>query len=188
MSGRHLLPPFRGRAETALAEVAARIFDTPVPVDLVWDPDRCPATLLPWLAWSLGVEDWDRSWSEARKREVIRSAIPQHRRRGTRRALREALIAAGYGDAQVIERFGIKTYDASESHDGAINHAPADHWAEYRVVLQRPITLAQAEFVRGVLRRAAPARCHLKLLSFTAVAHRYDATIAHDGQFTHGAA
>lgn len=47
----------------------------PLPTHLVkdvWNPDTCPARLLPYLAAGLGLEIWNDSWSEARQREICR--------------------------------------------------------------------------------------------------------------------
>lgn len=31
---------------------------TPVSIRELWNPDTCPANLLPWLAWSFSVDRW----------------------------------------------------------------------------------------------------------------------------------
>lgn len=75
-----LLPP----APTGLERAADLVSDAryPVPADLVssvWSPDRCPANLLGYLAWSLSIDLWDESWPEEKKREVCRRAFDLHR-------------------------------------------------------------------------------------------------------------
>jgi phage tail P2-like protein len=182
-----ILPPWRGRAETALTD-ATQTRALPVPVDTLWDPVRCPAALLPWLAWTLSVEDWDASWPDWRKREVIAQAIPIHRLRGTVAALRRVLEVTGFGTAKIIERYGAKTRDGSLDRDGTTTRTAADHWAEYRVILDRPVSLAQAAQVRALLERAAPARCHLKLLDFTEAPILRDGSVQRDGPYTRGGA
>ncbi|KZN65631.1 tail protein [Pseudoalteromonas luteoviolacea CPMOR-1] len=57
----------------------------------VWDPFLCPAALLPWLAWSVSVDEWDEAWSEALKRQVINDAFAVHQVKGTPYALKKAL-------------------------------------------------------------------------------------------------
>ncbi|MCF6438159.1 phage tail protein I [Pseudoalteromonas luteoviolacea] len=57
----------------------------------VWDPFLCPAELLPWLAWSVSVDEWDEAWSEALKRQVINDAFAVHQVKGTPYALQKAL-------------------------------------------------------------------------------------------------
>ncbi|KZN50239.1 phage tail protein I [Pseudoalteromonas luteoviolacea] len=57
----------------------------------VWDPFLCPVALLPWLAWSVSVDEWDEAWSEALKRQVINDAFAVHQVKGTPYALQKAL-------------------------------------------------------------------------------------------------
>ena len=149
--------------------------------------DTCPPHLLGWLAWAFSVDVWDEDWADHTKRRVIKRALLVHRVKGTLGAVRNALAAAGYGDAEVIERFGWDYHNGAASHDGSITHTVGDNWAEYRVKLARPITVEQADQVRAILRNVAPIRCHLKALDFTEVANTHNARITHNGQFTHGA-
>lgn len=184
----HLLPPYRGKAETAFARSVAEQFPIDSPARDLWNPDACPSAFLPWLAWALSVDEWDAGWSEDTKRAVIRASVGVHRRKGTPGAVMEALRSAGYGDATLIERFGDDFYNGAHLHDGSITHAQPDHWAEYRVRLTRPISNSQASQVRTILSLIAPARSHLKALEFQEVAHLYNAQIQYDGEFNHGAA
>jgi phage tail P2-like protein len=185
-----LLPPSSSLSERALEGAVERAFTTP-DADVIarmWNPDTCPAAFLPWLAWALSVDTWDAGWTEETQRAVIRASIAVHRRKGTRAAVRTALDAAGYGDAELIEDFGWDYYNGASLHDGSIDHQPGDHWAEYRVILARPMTVAQSLVVRAILDAVQPARCHLKVLDFTATDHLYNAALLHDGVFNHGAA
>jgi phage tail P2-like protein len=182
-----LLPINSTGTELALEATTARIGAVPVPNADLWNPATCPATFLPWLAYALSVDDWEPTWIEETKRAVIAAAIEIHRRTGTIAAIRAALAAAGYGAAQVIERFGWHDYDGTYLHDGSIGHEPRDHWAEYRLVLSRPLTPGQAAQVQDMLALVAPARCHLVSITYTAVAHLYNAAILHNGAQTHGA-
>jgi phage tail P2-like protein len=183
-----LLPSNATDQERAIDLTTARVGDPPVPLRSLWDPETCPADLLPWLAWGLSVDEWQPSWPEGRKRAVIAASIEVHRRKGTRAAVVQAVAAAGYGDAEVIEFFGRDRYDNTRTHNGAIDHAPADHWAEYRINLTRPTTIAQAAQARRLIESVAPLRSRLKVLNFAAAARLYDNTFLHNGTFSHGAA
>jgi phage tail P2-like protein len=182
------LPAEAGRAEKALAQGVIGAFGFDIPNPHLWNPATCPAALLPWLAWALSVDEWDDAWTEATKRAVIAASVEVHRRKGTVGSIKKALAAAGYGDATVLERFGRTRYNGAILHDGAFDHSEPDHWAEYRVVLARPLTIAQAARVRAILDAVAPARCRLKALDFTEAANLYDGRITHDGSYTHGVA
>lgn len=65
--------------------------DTRLLLHSLWHPMLCPVSLLPWLAWSVSVDEWDESWSEALKRQVIRDAFEVHKYKGTPYALQKAL-------------------------------------------------------------------------------------------------
>ena len=97
-----LLPPSATPFERALEQALARIEDVPVPVDTLWDPHRCPAALLPWLAWAWSVDEWDPDWPEHVKRRVIAAAPEVHRLKGTRAAVERALKAIGVF-AEIVE-------------------------------------------------------------------------------------
>jgi len=175
-------------AERAIEGATARIGDTVVPLADLWNPATCPAALLPWLAWALSVDDWDANWTEARKREVIAAAVYVHRHKGTVASIRTAIDKAGFVGAELRERWSTSLHDGSSSYNGALTYAPGDHWAEYRVVLAAPISLKQAAWFRAQLARVAPARCHLKALSYLQALNIYDAAIAYDGTYSHGVA
>jgi phage tail P2-like protein len=184
-----ILPPDNsGAAERAIEQATGGIELFPDPIRPLWNPDTCPAELLPWLAWTLSVDRWEPTWTEAQKREVVRASISIHRRKGTVWSIKKALEVAGLGDATLIERAGRETYNAAFTHSGAIDHAPSDHWAEYRVVLARPLSIAQAEQARRIIEATAPLRCKLKTLDFTDVPNLESGAILHDGAFTHGEA
>lgn len=182
-----LLPPARTATEEALEQATARIGGTEVPVDRVMRPETCPEPLLPWLAWALSVDVWDAGWSEEAKRRSIAEAIPLHRTKGAVTSVRRALRGAGYGEAILIENWSERHYDGTRPRDGSVNRQRGDHWAEYRLILSRPVTIRQAAQVRAILAATAPARCHLKLMDFVEVAHLHDARIVHDGVYAHGA-
>lgn len=183
-----LLPNNAGPGEGALEQATARVGAVTVVIDDLWNPEACPASLLPWLAWALSVDAWDPAWTEAHKRDVLAASASVHRKKGTRQAVVTALASAGYGDAEVIEYFGWDFYNGASTHDGSITYAEADHWAEYRIKLARPITIAQADQVRRILGSVAPARAHLKLLDFTEALNLYNNAIVYNGVYTHGVA
>lgn len=79
-------------AEQASAEVSA----APVPLRPIWNPDTCPANLLPYLAWAFSVDRWDEGWDDDTKRGVIRQSYFVHRHKGTIGALRRAIQPLGY--------------------------------------------------------------------------------------------
>ena len=100
MTFKSILPPNATPLELATEQVTGeRIATLSVPIKDMWNPETCPETHLPWLAWALSVDVWDNTWSEAIKRSVIAKALQVHALKGTRGALDKALSAQGFGVA-----------------------------------------------------------------------------------------
>lgn len=98
-----LLPPNASPQERAIAQACAGIGTLPVPLRPLWNPDTCPLAQLPWLAWALGVEDWDSTWPEATQRAVVKASIPLRRIRGTRKAVED--VVRSYGSTLVLKEW-----------------------------------------------------------------------------------
>lgn len=183
-----LLPPNATRLERAVEALATQLLALDVQIDRLWSPELCPAPLLPYLAWALSVDDWDTTWSAGRQREVIAAALDIQRHKGTPWAIRRWLAVLGYGDATLLERYGPRPRDGSVPRTGADTYAPQDHWAEYRVILSRPVTIAQAARVRAVLATVAPARCVLAALDYQRALNIHNGTVPRAGIYTRGVA
>lgn len=199
-----LLPGNASPAERALEQAIARAADVPLPIGDLWDADTCPPALLGWLAWALSVDDWDPDWSVDAKREVIRQAAEVHRRKGTVSSVKEALQTLGFGDGEMVEFFGwyLQGRDFAElrNMDGgavfmdfsSVSHGratePRDHWAEWRLLMGRAITLAEGAALRADLASYVPVRSHLAAIDFTEAARLYDGGLFYDGTYSHGVA
>ena len=61
-----------------------------------WTPTACPIDLLPYLAWALSVDRWDKDWPAERKIAVIQRSYWLHRRKGTRAAVRRVIEDMGF--------------------------------------------------------------------------------------------
>ena len=96
MTSPSLLPRNASDLERQAAQAFAQIQRVPVPLRQVWNPDTCPAELLPYLAWSLSVDRWDSKWLENTKRAAIRASYVIHSRKGTIGALRRVVEPLGY--------------------------------------------------------------------------------------------
>ncbi|ECY9568041.1 phage tail protein I [Salmonella enterica] len=90
-----LLPPSASEFMRSTEQASTRPDTLPVDLNTLWNPDECPVALLPYLAWALSVDRWDKDWPEETKRQVIKASWEIHRRKGTLRALR-----------RVVEPFG----------------------------------------------------------------------------------
>lgn len=98
-----MLPPNRTPFEFALdATIGEKLDGIPVPIRPLWNPDSCPETLLPWLAWMVGVEEWNPEWTSMQMRQTIKNMPGILRQTGTRAALETALSSLDY-DVTVTE-------------------------------------------------------------------------------------
>lgn len=97
-----LFPPNATAQERAISEAIDRT--VPVVVREMWNPDTCPAGLLPWLAWAYSIDAWSVSWTEEQKRGAIKASVEVHKHKGTIGALMVALGGLGY-DIEVKEWF-----------------------------------------------------------------------------------
>lgn len=97
-----LLPPNATRLERALEAGLAPIPGVDFPIEQLWDPVTCPLPWLPWLAWSVSVDQWDSNWSETRKRQAVADSIALHRVKGTRASVE--MVLAGFDQlARLVE-------------------------------------------------------------------------------------
>lgn len=91
-----LLPTGSTALERATSVALADATSLSVPLRDLWNPLRCPESVLPYLAWALSVDRWDSVWPAALKRKVIAAAFFIHQHKGTIGALRRAVEPLGY--------------------------------------------------------------------------------------------
>ncbi|MGY6246699.1 phage tail protein I [Bosea thiooxidans] len=90
-----LLPDSATHFERELAGLSGELDAIdPVVIETLWDAWRCPAALLPWLAWALSVDVWEDGWAETVKRQAIADSPDYHRIKGTVQAVTTALALA----------------------------------------------------------------------------------------------
>lgn len=183
---RTLLPPNASAADRAVEQATARPDRLPMPVSSLWSPQTCPPDALPALAWALSVDEWDASWPDDTKRAVISASVMVHRRKGTVGAVLDALTAAGYPDARLVEGLSAHRFDGTQMHNGGITYGNSDHWAKYTIYMTRPITRDQAGALISILATVAPARCHLGGVNFIEAANSHNGAARYDGTYTYG--
>lgn len=116
---------------------------------LVYIIDNAPAEVLPYLADQfdvLGYKGWLFADTDAKKRALLKKAIILHRRKGTPWAIREALKAIGYVDAEIIEGVGL-TYDGTANFDGTQDYGGGSDWANFIVRLYIDDSLGDDETI-----------------------------------------
>lgn len=181
-----LLPPGSTPLEHAIARACAPMAEISVDIPSLWNPWKCPAPLLPWLAWALSVDTWDSQWSELTKREVIAASVEVHRHKGTIGSVRRAIAAALGQNPRIVEGLHRPRRDGTCRRNGHYYRGWQAAWALYRVVLERPITIKQAAMLRVILDETAPARSQLASLDFREAALLRDGTARRDGSYTRG--
>ncbi len=102
MSDATLLPPSALPIPRVLERASMRAWAMEAANAGLWNPQACPLSVLPWLAWAFAVDVWDSGWTEARKRQVVAASLEVHRRKGTRAALELGLAAVDHV-TQVVE-------------------------------------------------------------------------------------
>ncbi|PMQ18440.1 phage tail protein I [Janthinobacterium sp. AD80] len=90
------LPPNTSALERAIAVACAELVNVPVPLRDLWNADRCPVNLLPFLAWACSVDRWDDAWPESIKRGTIKASYFIHKHKGTIAAVRRVVESLGY--------------------------------------------------------------------------------------------
>lgn len=95
MTEQSLLPINATEQERALELASGKLADLPVEIGKLWNPDDCPESLLPWLAWALSIDEWDSQWSVETRRQQIKNAAFTHRHKGTVGSVKKALASLG---------------------------------------------------------------------------------------------
>ena len=137
---------------------------------------------------SLFGDGWELAESEEAQRNLLKSAIRIHKRKGTPWAIREVFRALGLGEIELIEGTGSILYDAVARYDGTYYYGDDDRWATYVVRLNQPVTRDQAVSIREILSMVARWVCELVTLNYTESANRYNCQITYDGQYSYGVA
>lgn len=179
----HLLPPNATTAEIELSETTARL-SVVVDIPKLWDVATCPVSLLPWLAWTLSVDEWNDSWSETVKRQLIAASYEIHSHKGTPYAIKKALLALGY-DNVIIRESRVDYYNGVYRYDGTIDHGSNSTWPLFDVILNIgyiPDSGIIAE-IRARIERYKNERSVLRNLIFMNIL--YNDTIVYDGTYLH---
>ncbi|BCH47011.1 TPA: phage tail protein I [Raoultella ornithinolytica] len=91
-----LLPPSASAWMRSAEAATAKLSGITVAIRTLWTPTACPVDLLPYLAWALSVDRWDKDWPAERKIAAIQRSYWLHRRKGTRAAVRRVIEDMGF--------------------------------------------------------------------------------------------
>lgn len=109
------------------------------------DPGVAPDDFLAWLAGWLGTE-LDDSWSEERRRELVRQAVLIYRLRGTVSGLRAHIELVTGGQVEIVESGGV----AWSQESGADLPGQAEPRMTIRVYVENVDTVDQRQLDRLV--------------------------------------
>lgn len=182
---RALLPPNRTPLEAAAADATTLVLD-PTPLRWIADSTRCPAPLLPWLAWERSVEGFDAAINEEQQRELIRQSISVHRRKGTVSAVRDVFRALGLGEVWILEGNHRYLADNTLVADGFGTGGDPNGWVEYRVQIDKLLSVEQANTARAVLADVARANSVLWGIDFTGATLIANGYAIADGAYSAG--
>ncbi|SHN42224.1 phage tail protein [Chitinophaga sp. CF418] len=121
---------------------------------LVYFIDNVSSAAIPYLAQQfdvLGYKGFRLAETEQQQREIIKQSIELHRYKGTPWAIRQALVAIGFGDALLEE--GV-----------------AGHWANFRITIdlgERALGNAEVDDLVKMVNEYKNARSHLIDVSYT---------------------
>ena len=91
-----LLPPSSTAWLRYTEAGTARLSAITVALRTLWTPTASLVDLLPYLAWALSVDRWDKDWPAERKIAAIQRSYWLHRRKGTRAAVRRVVEDMGF--------------------------------------------------------------------------------------------
>lgn len=173
-----ILPPLLlpDPASQAWAEASARLQELDLAPLLVYLVDQAPAALLPLLADQFRTPPvlWALADTEVERRQLVKRSLAINKKKGTPWAIREAIKACGFTDAQITERLTPTLRNGTVRRNRAIQrYGPsANLWAHYRVLVDlgnsKGLDAGKAALLRQAVEAMAPLRSVLQSLRFGA--------------------
>jgi len=180
-----LLPRNSSKLERDL-EAALSRFDPAKRVPELWNGSTCPASMLPWLAWAVSVDDWDPTWGEERKRAAVNESIPIHEHKATPSAIMRAMAVRGHSDAILIERAACIRHNGEAIRNGYRRRGGPAMWATFGIILKRPITVDLAADILRMIKAVKRNCCHLLYMDYSKAALRHNGYTTRSGAYTRG--
>lgn len=142
-------------------------------VGLIYLFDTCHAAALPYLAEQfdvLGFKGWSFCETDEQKRELLKSAVELHRKKGTRFAIRRAFQSVGYTDVTFLEGQNISNrYDGIHDYDGTIFYG-SNEWATFDIIVDigpdKGVVEGTGPLLSKLIDEYKPIRCHRRNLLF----------------------
>lgn len=188
MSAEQTLLPANATAFERAVDLAgdARLAALPSVVASIWNADTCPVVLLPYLAWALSVDEWSNDWSVERKRAAIKDSRTIHKHKGTIWAIKRALAAIGHPDATIVERGDYIKRNGTALRDASHQRMGQGGWATFRVALNNPVTIDQAQQIQRLLAAVKRNCITLTAVDYRQASVRRNGAIVRDGAYSRG--
>lgn len=185
-----LPPPLAGDARfQVLSQIALEAFDVDLSPLLVYLVDTVDVSVLPHLAeqFSLVGDGWELAETESAQRDLVKAAIGIHLHKGTPWAVRQVFAVLGLGEVEILESRSGFQRDGTVCRDGyAVRGDRSVRWAEYRIRINRLLTVQQATLARTLLASVTPARCLLVDIDFSSAALIRNGFAVRDGSYSRG--
>ncbi|MFW5988626.1 MAG: phage tail protein I [Desulfosudaceae bacterium] len=159
------------------------LLDTPALYERL---DDLPEEAVDALAWQYHVDFWEPDLSIERKRDLVRGSIGWHKYKGTVQSVRQIMIRAGFGDAELLEHRYLEQDwidaggrfidgdldidgDKTLSSDAGEFKFMTKHWAEFGVradAAEIALTPEMQQRIIRMIEAAKPVRSHLVGLAF----------------------
>ncbi|HHZ8516422.1 TPA: phage tail protein I [Klebsiella pneumoniae] len=164
-----LLPPSASAWMRCAEAATAKLSGITVAIRTLWTPTACPVDLLPYLAWALSVDRWDKNWPAEKKIASIQQSYWLHRRKGTRAAVRRVIEDMGF-TATFAEWFDV-----------------GDEPGTFRLeidVNELGLTPKTLDELNRMISDAKPVSRHISQLTLSASARGtvYIGSVIHDGE------
>ena len=182
-----LLPTNSTPLELAVERGCLASYGQPVPIPAVWEPEICPAALLPRLAQIYAVDEWDDTWPSFQKISAIETSVQVHQQKGTLASICLVLENNGFVVDRIIENANRSTLDGTRQLNGWYMYGSSLGAMMYRVILKtRNVTALQIESLVRQLESTAPARCLLIGIHYASIPVQYNGTARCDGTYNDG--
>lgn len=130
-------------------------------------------------------DGWELAETEAAQRAMLKQAVNIHARKGTPAAIRDVFRASDWERSGSTKVAAASAATALYRRDGfAMRGTHLDHWAHYRVVCTRLLSVKQAAAVRRMLESVALASRELVAIDFSDAALIRNGFARRDGTYT----
>jgi len=139
-----LLPSNATGWERDFEAVIATMELVPRSVSTLWSADDCPVDFLPFLAMAYSVDVWNTQWPEHIKRGAIKAAMANHRIKGTKQSVIDAVQGFG-AEISIVEWFETAPRGIPGTFEVTINYGGTSVTATLQDEIFKAVDLVKRE-------------------------------------------